>query len=416
MKFGRNPDSKEELEQATRVGNIDALRSYITLLVQNNELLPEEFQDILGMTERLIQLNPNLVFSYLELDQMQRKYAKIIFDQDANLGVSYISDPNTEMRPQSWKFNSVLDQLLHQSGNEEEQHSNQLWENYAEIYLLKSESLDWINRRSIELTKKPLTAAEMELIISSIGAILTESTQGLVRVTYFDKAQKEELNDAWEETKRRIWNHTHDEPTPEETEETSCRECGNPVYHEGNNIWLHETDEEQNGHDLDADHVAIPDVSEERRSNPSSEIDLALDDLRLDLENIEKWKYVYELAKARDMWLDIHLRIRSFRIIGIDLQRLALKVKYLPPTESLELHSAWCLDNNCDQLECHRCFPRWECREHSKCHRELTKKPSLITMWPTTIGCVDNIEHLSNYISSIVLSPKIGNMGEGEDQ
>ena len=39
-----------------------------------------------------------------------------------------------------------------------------------------------------------------------------------------------------------------------------CRECGEPIKEDlSPGVWLHDTDD---GHDRDADHVAIPDVEE----------------------------------------------------------------------------------------------------------------------------------------------------------
>jgi hypothetical protein len=35
-----------------------------------------------------------------------------------------------------------------------------------------------------------------------------------------------------------------------------------------------------------------------------------------------------------------------------------------------ETRSVWCATNDCDQEECHRCFPREGCHDHEKCVTE----------------------------------------------
>lgn len=212
--LSRNPEENLHLlEQQILLGEIEAVEPYVLMLNRTGTLksknLPLDleicksfFEPILeGVLQLPTPPDSSLILEYLNLELKNQETVRKILGVSHNLAKVYVRNltrENSEVRPNIGfgKFRFILDSYIYQL-EEDDFFSNDHWGDNARIYNLEPSDLGMINDYSLEDSEENLTAEEMNLIVNSAGAILHESGNGFVRVTFYTRLRA--LSRAWDQ-------------------------------------------------------------------------------------------------------------------------------------------------------------------------------------------------------------------------
>jgi hypothetical protein len=209
----------------------NALRALLDVLLRLGKLSEEEYRvgvQILSVKPRTRSHQAVLTFLELINDGDSPAVGTVLSLARISLAFlfRYLADPYSDVRPSTYKYDSLLDEFLTQL-DEDEFESDGDGEN-SRLYDFGEpgrEKLRLFDRLSIAETRRHLTAAEVDLLVRSAGAIFHERNDGIVNVSWI--SNRDELLSRW--TDVQISYQSDDDLVEEDDDEESCARCSAPV-------------------------------------------------------------------------------------------------------------------------------------------------------------------------------------------
>jgi hypothetical protein len=182
-----------DYEREIGVGDYTNVYPYLRALLAASVITYEVFQAAM----KLASDSPRIAIIYTELDVPNQVIATQLLAMNDKLANHYIQEPNSAMR-RTGTFSRCthhLDNYL-EGMEEDELLSNEGWGNNSRLYRFgPGEALQAFDEASIEDSGQHLTAEEIELLISCVGAVLYQGPSGAISTQFYDDV--EDMEEAW---------------------------------------------------------------------------------------------------------------------------------------------------------------------------------------------------------------------------